>query len=492
MSQCQKIQEAHTTQLLKKKGVMGTAVGEKWVDGVPTGQEAVLVFVQKKFTDRGVIRKYSPQDLIPADLDGMPTDVIEVGHIKKQAGYKSKVRPIRPGYSVGHGKITAGTIGGIFRDRDGDPVILSNNHVLANENKSRTGDPIYQPGPLDSRGAKSSIATLKKFVRLSRSGNVQDSAIAKIHSKLVRDGLVSDIYPTINSRLTGFANAKVGTQVQKCGRTTGYTTGRIMGVNASFSIAYDFGTAKFNKCIVLSAMSKGGDSGSIIQDMNEKAVALLFAGSPRVTIANPMILVRNQYGLKLWTTNGSGSGGSGGGRLPTVKLGDGRWIIFKNSQSTATIRAKALRLHAKANHHCCIERPISRFNTIRCTVNTGTDKSATWGPGLVVQWPNGYIKVNLRFGGTFGGYFNGSYNINIGRVKPNTNYKIQIRRSGANFVGEVQDGGRWHTVVSVPTRLFPHPPTAVRLGKTDLHGRAVSYSAAGKMGDSTIKDFVLT
>ena len=491
MSQCQKIQEAHTTQLLKKKGVIGTAVGEKWVDGIPTGLDAILVFVQKKFTDRGVIRKFSSQDLVPADLDGMPTDVIEVGHIKKQAGYKTKVRPVKPGYSVGHGKITAGTIGGVFRDRNGDPVILSNNHVLANENNSRIGDQIYQPGPTDSRGARSSIATLKKFVRLKKSGNIQDSAIAKINADLVRNGLISDIYPTINSRLTGFANAKVGTQVQKCGRTTGYTTGRVMGLNASFSIEYDFGVARFNKCVVLSAMSKGGDSGSIIQNMNEQAVALLFAGSTRVTIANPMNLVRNQYGLKLWSSTGNdGSGGSG--RLPTVKLGDGRWVVFKSGQNTATISAKTLKLHAKANHHCCIERQITRFNTAQCTVNTGTDKSATWGPGLVIQWPNGYIKVNLRFGGTFGGYFNGSYNINIGRVKPNTNYKIRIRRAGANFTGEVYAGGRWHTVVAVPTRLLPHPPVAIRLGKTDLHGRAVSFSAAGKMGDSTIKNFVLT
>ena len=492
MSKYQKIQEANTTQLLKMKGVIGTAVGEKWVDGIPTGQEAILVFVQKKFSDRGVIRKFSSQDLIPADLDGIPTDVIEVGHIKKQAGYKNKVRPIKPGYSVGHGKITAGTIGGIFRDRNNDPVILSNNHVLANENKSRIGDPIYQPGPIDSRGAKSSIATLKKFVRIKRSGNTQDSAIAKIHSNLIRDGLIDDIYPTINSRLTGFANAKVGTQVQKCGRTTGYTTGRVMGLNASFSIKYDFGIARFNKCVVLSAMSRGGDSGSIIQDMSEKAIALLFAGSSRVTIANPMNLVRNQYGLKLWHAAGGSGGGSGSGRLPTVKLGDGKWVIFKNGPSTATVSARILRLHAKANHHCCIERQISQFNTAQCTVNIGANGGATWGPGLVVQWPNGYMKVNLRFNGTFGGYHNGAYNINIGRVKPNTNYKLRIRRVGASFTGEIFDGGRWHTVIAVPTRLFPHSPTAIRLGKTDLYGRAISHQTSGKMGDSIIKDFILT
>lgn len=503
MPRCTQIQEAHTIQLLKKKGVIGTAVGEKWVNGIPTGQQAVLVFVQKKFSNRGVLRKFSSNDLVPSELDGFPTDVIEVGIIKKHVGLKGKVRPIKPGYSVGHGKITAGTIGGIFRDRDNHPVILSNNHVLANENNAKIGDIIYQPGPTDARNVSRRfhgwpdpvvnlpyIATLKKFVRLKKSGNVQDSAIAKIHSKFVRDGLVDDMYPIINSRLTGFANAKVGSQVQKLGRTTDYTTGRVVGVNASFSVEYDFGVASFNKCVVLSAMSKGGDSGSIIQDMNERAVALLFAGSSRVTIANPMNLVQSQYGLKLWTP--SGSTGSGGGTVPIVTLGDGKWVVLKHSQSTATIHAKTLKIHAKGNHHCCLERRISRFSKVQCIVNTGTDGGATWGPGLTIQWPNGYIKVNLRAKGAFGGYLNGSYNINIGKTKPNTDYGLRIRRVGANFLGEIRVGEQWIIIVSVPTRIFPHPPTAVRIGKTDLHGRPRPHSAAGKMGDCVIKDFTLT
>lgn len=501
MPKPQTVQEAHTNDLLKKRGVNGTAVGEKWVDGKPTGTEAVLVFVQKKFSaksisDPNVLTAYSARDLIPKEIDGVPTDVIEVGHITKQAGFRGKKRPVQPGYSVGHGGITAGTIGGVFTDRNGDPVILSNNHVLANENNANIGDLIFQPGPADSNQNRRNIGwrepvsnlpyigTLKRFMKLKKAGNLHDSAIAKIHPRLIQSNLLSDVYPQINSRLTGFGNATVGMQVQKCGRTTGYTTGRVLGVNASFTVAYDFGNARFDKCVVFTAMSKGGDSGSIIQDMDERAVALLFAGSPRVTIANPINLVRDYYGLKLYSDSPNTA-------EHTTRLSGSNWAMRATGNNKVAATGQVLRIDAAANNFACLEQPISTFKMARCTVNTGSDRGATWAPGLSVHWPNGYIKVNLRYNGAFGGYVNGSYNISIGKVKPDKDYGLRIRRTGRTFVGEVLDGGKWYKVVEVPVRVFPHPPIMVRLGKTDLNGNATSYHVSGAKGQSVIKEFKL-
>jgi hypothetical protein len=369
--------------------------------------------------------------------------------------------------------------------------------VLANENDANLGDLIYQPGPTDSRqnprnvGWRQPIAglpyigTLKRYVRIKKSGNVQDSAIARIHPSLIKANLVDDTYPQINSRLTGFGNATVGMQVQKCGRTTGYTTGRVLGINASFTIAYDFGNARFDKCVACTAMSRGGDSGSIIQDMNERAVALLFAGSSRVTIANPMNLVRNHYGLQLWSDTPSKD-------HDTISFGGVDWHIQTSGNNKATIKAGTLHIDAMANHYCCIERPLSTFKAVRCTVNTGGGKGATWATGVSVHWPNGYLKVNLRHGATFGGYVNGSYNINIGKVRPNKQYDLRIRSTGGTYVGEVLDGGKWYTVIEVPKRVFPHPPTMVRVGKTDLHAGLTNYHRAGPKGISLVRAVNLT
>lgn len=499
MPKCLKVKETHENSLLKKQNVVGTAIGEKWVNGTPTGENAVLVFVQKKFSTRGVLRKYSADEMIPSILDGVPTDVIEVGTITKEAGYRNKVRPVRPGYSVGHRQITAGTIGGVFYDKDGDPVILSNNHVLANENSAKSGDLIYQPGPLDTRSDLSNrgwpdpvanlsyIATLKKFVRLRKSGNSQDSAIAKIHPKLIRDGLINDVYPTINKQLAGFGAAKVGTQVQKEGRTTGYTTGRVIGLHASFSVGYDLGPARFNNCIVLSNMSAGGDSGSIIFNMNMKAVGLLFAGSPKVTIANPMALVQQHYGLKPWSSTTTKPPGS-------IPISGRNWIEHSAKGSKATKNKNGIIvIEAHANRHSYCESALSgRFNSASCVVNTGTDGGATWGPGLIIQWPNGMLKVNLRKGGRFGGYYNSNYHIDIGKTQSNKSYPVRIRRTASSWIGEVQELRRWHTVVEVPLSIFPHNPTAVRIGKTGLLGYSGDHGTAGNKGKCTISNFKIS
>ena len=477
-------QENHNDELLDKQGVEGTAVGEKWENGKPTGQQAILVFVQKKHSHRSIVdpntlTAFSAQDLVPSQIDGIPTDVIEVGLITKQNSYKTKVRPLQPGFSCGHGLSTAGTIGGIFLDKNGKPVILSNNHVIANENNAAVGDIIYQPGPADMPKNRSNIiGNLHKFVKIKSHNNLQDSAIAYLDQSLILSDSIYDIYPGINQRLQGFSHAQVGQMVQKCGRTTGYTTGRVVGLNASFSIQYDFGMARFNKCLVLSAMSKGGDSGSIIQDMQGNAVGLLFAGSDRVTIANPIDIVQRHYGLQLYQNDSSG-----------IDFCGFKWKLFKSEQAQSNINADQFSITALKNNYCCLEKPISQFNTVSCDVNTGTDEGAAWAPGLSVIWPNGFIKINLRYGMTFGGYSHLDTNFDAGLVKPNTTYTLRIKNTPNSYIGEIKDGQMWIQMIEMPKNLFPHAPTIVRIGKTDIKSRPKQHHMLGKLGSSTISKF---
>ena len=484
-----KVKEAYQNKLMKIPTVVGAGVGEKYVNGIPTGKPAILIFVEKKMTERGILRKYSAKEIIPQSLDSIPTDVIEVGKIVKQASLRKKVRPLVPGYSVGHGSITAGTMGGFFLDRDGDLVVLSNNHILANENAASVGDPIYQPGPIDTsarlnfRGWPDPVnglpyfGTLKKFVRLKRTGNTHDSAIAVINKKLIDLGLISDVYPIIGKKAAGFKAARVGDQLQKCGRTSGYTTGRVIALHGTFSVGYDFGVAKFNDCVVTTNMSRGGDSGSIIYDLSMNAVALLFAGSSKVTIANPIETVRSYYGLSLW---------NGGNNDPPIVVDGKDWHLFSRHGNIKFARS-LLTISDAANHACYAEQNIGKFRSIECVVNTGSDKGATWGPGLSVQWPNATMKVNLRFSGGFGGYFNHDYNIQQGRTKPDTDYTVRIKRVGNRYIGEVKDGSRWVTVVAVPSYVFRGDPVYVRIGKTDLLGNAKDHHVSGPEGSCSVK-----
>ncbi len=490
-AQTESVKQANEDSLIAINNVNGVGVGLKWVNGVPTNQPAILVFVEEKMTEDGVISKFDASQVVPTEIDGIPTDVIEVGKIEKQS-FKGKVRPIKPGYSTGHPAITAGTIGGVFIDKDGDPVVLSNNHVFANENKCKIGDLIYQPGPMDAKQidfnrsdwsdplpALPYYATLKAFSNLSTSGiNHQDSAIAVIHDKLIKAGLVDPIYPSINQPLRGFGSPQVGMQVQKCGRTTGYTTGRIMALNASFTVNYGIGNIKFNNCVVCSGMSAGGDSGSIISDMNMNAVALLFAGSPKVTIATPIGTIVNEYGLKLWNAPAV---------MPSMELDDGKWII-STTHGKINHGKDSIAIECPSNGYCLMQRPLGAFSSVSVVVNTGTDKGASWGPGISIQFPNGYLKLNLRHGGSFGGIINGNEVLNIGKTQPNTEYRLRIKKVSNSYIGEILEGNRWYTVIQVPVSVLGPTATNLLVGKTNFQGGLGDHTELGTSGICSFRD----
>ena len=91
----------------------------------------------------------------------------------------------------------------------------------------------------------------------------------------------------------GVGQAQLDMLVQKSGRTTCHTVdGLITGIDATIGpISYGPGKfAYFKDQIVISkeGFSAGGDSGSLVLDMNGYAVGKLFAGSEaeKITIAN--------------------------------------------------------------------------------------------------------------------------------------------------------------------------------------------------------------
>ncbi|MEO5366019.1 MAG: S1 family peptidase [Magnetococcus sp. WYHC-3] len=493
-------------ELSKKRGVVGTGTGIKWENGVPTNEEAIIVFVNKKEPRNELLSKYSSDDMVPDEIDGIPTDVIEVGDIVMHA-CKDRVRPIRPGYSCGHGKITSGTIGGFFVDKDGDIVILSNNHVLANQNKAQAGDIIYQPGPYDCGGRAPAFngwphpidqlpyfATLKRFVPLNKTGNNQDSAIAKIHPEIIEHAMIAPQYPIINKPMNGFSNPTVGQSVQKCGRTTNYTTGRVMALNATFTIGYDIGQISFSNCAVMSPLSQPGDSGSCVFDMNMNAVALLFAGSNKVTITTPIATVRNEYGLSIWKPDY---------KAERITINDNDFRMF--SVGAKIERSdEVIKMSGPTEHFCYLEHDLVEFNSVQVTINSGVNRDDDWGPGIVIVWPNGIVKVNLQ-DKRFGGYFNDDQTPGLdccsyfGNVKDNTDYILRIKRSNTIvdnvpcnvIIGEVCDNGNWYKVIEIPSSVVALPPICLRVGKTNILGGAGSSTNEVKLGECYFKDLTV-
>jgi hypothetical protein len=217
--------------------------------------------------------------------------------------------------------------------KDGELFILSNNHVLANSNDARQGDPILQPGPVDGGRfpadhiadledfvairfrqpeppsecptARAVIASLNAICRIIRSktryqvvtlqveDNLVDAAIAR---PLNPADLTSDILEI--GGIEGAGVAELGTPLKKSGRTTGLTTGEVLQTDVTVDVDYGGGrTARFVDQLLAGAMSQGGDSGSAVLDDRNRLVGLLFAGSDSTTIINRIGHVFSALGI---------------------------------------------------------------------------------------------------------------------------------------------------------------------------------------------------
>lgn len=229
-------------------------------------------------------------------------DVRYVGRVVKRSTpwHRRRQRPLLGGVSVGHVRVTAGTLGGFVGAADGRPAIISNNHVLADENEASVGDAIVQPGIADGGTEADRVAALARFVPLvGDAPNHVDAAIATLDDGIAFD--TSGPGPP-STAVAGLGSHYESRLVTKTGRTTGATEGVISAFELdNVVVQYDLGPLRFDDqfevdTVTPAAFSRGGDSGSLIVDAaTSMAVGLLFAGSEvggshgfGVTFASPL------------------------------------------------------------------------------------------------------------------------------------------------------------------------------------------------------------
>jgi len=325
--------------LNKNDNIVGHGRGYKITKGKQTKKMARIIFVKEKLPKA----KLKKEEIIPKKIGKEITDVIEVGNVvalskmkKKIVDRKDRHRPSPCGVSIGHEDTTAGTQGAIVLANyenteydwlpcDTNPIItwivktftncelmkkimipkegivrmiLSNNHVLANECMENepipVGDLILQPGPYDGGNPKDdAIGELYDAVPLKKSNNTVDAALAMPFSQADISDHILDI-----GLVAGTATAKVGEVIKKSGRTTGFTEAKVIAIDATINISYDNGVLQFVKQIVTDYMSDGGDSGSLVLNDKNEAIGLLFAGSNKVTLINPISEVMDALNIK--------------------------------------------------------------------------------------------------------------------------------------------------------------------------------------------------
>src|SRR5437879_7440287 len=320
---------ANEAAIFARANVVGVAIGNKSIRGRETDERCIVVFVEAKRPE-AELRRW---DVVPKAFAAVRTDIVETGrfHALEMAqavdvGRTKGIRPAPGGVSIGHVQITAGTLGVLAR-RKARPSILSNNHVLANQNAGRVGDPILQPGPADGGRLQDTIARLVDFVPIqfkerepgpiarflarlfgpllraagwglkrlpSGHSNLVDAAVAEpIETRLVAPDILGI------GRVRGTKEPDIRMRVRKSGRTPGATAGRITGMDAAGEVGYGRPAGIFREQIVSDLLSRAGGSVSLVVEERRRAVGLLFAGGATTTLINPIAAVAHFLDLAL-------------------------------------------------------------------------------------------------------------------------------------------------------------------------------------------------
>lgn len=280
--------------MLRKRGVHGIGVGLK--DPAHPKKGAAVIVYANSLTAAGIKKKNKKKQrntsriLNMKSASGVPIRIVRSAKFLKNGipssrRFKGRIRPLVGGYSIGT-ETESGTAG-LIVSRVGFPrsrFILSNNHVLVNDNSCRIS-PTIQPGGADGGTIKRDlIGHMDRFVKLNkRKVNYLDAAT----SKPLRRNLLKPSYAVFGTVPGHIRTYRVGDRFKKVGRTSGVVTGIVDSIHTDIQVGYgdygNLGTITFKNQSVIRGkrpVSLPGDSGSVwLTRSDNQAAAVNFAGS---------------------------------------------------------------------------------------------------------------------------------------------------------------------------------------------------------------------
>jgi hypothetical protein len=277
------IESLHARQLGKVRSVfqdpniVGVGIGRKVSGGKETDELSVCFYVEKKLPPSRITgRHFVPPVIARPDGRSVYTDVKRLGRVRPEVKALVKRRPVQSGYSVGHIKITAGTLGAIVKK----------------------GDKRYLP---DDGGEAPAdwVAILNDAVAFTKGGdfvNRVDAALAEVREDRLPD--LSFALADAKAPLRTIAPQR-DMVVTKRGRTTGKTKGKIIDIDFRIQINYPgVGKLGFTNQVLCERYTDGGDSGSLVIDTaTGKIVGLHFAGADEGSVFNPIDEVMKALGF---------------------------------------------------------------------------------------------------------------------------------------------------------------------------------------------------
>ncbi len=287
--------------------VTSVEVGLKRKLGELTDVICFRVIVTKKVNTTDLKK----EELIPAEIRGIPTDVLEdqlLVNCSDESGYDLLTGGIQIDAGIGSGTL------GCFVTVDAEPAaskkiyLLTNHHVIIGAT-GVVGTRVGQPSAPSSckccmcndigvvfsgqvGGANNTAVSTGAVAAGQPTTNAVDAAIAKLLGQDATDGKtvyfsnsIEQIGPVFGSSL-GLA---LHDRVRKRGRTTGLTYGSVEAIGSTSSVLIDKKNPSLGSIVYTNAtirivplaenalMANEGDSGSVVVNNQNQVVALIFS-----------------------------------------------------------------------------------------------------------------------------------------------------------------------------------------------------------------------
>ncbi|MBN1447428.1 MAG: T9SS type A sorting domain-containing protein [Bacteroidetes bacterium] len=316
------IQNRYNKVFLSEEGVEGIGTGMN-----ENGEPAILIFTSVELGP----------EIIPPMIEGIPvvqkvngeTILLRTGNgngspggsgasatshndgtLRIESATQRYARPVPIGVSSNNWRdCTAGTLGVRVKNNTG-VFVLSCNHVVALINAGNVGDKIVQPGRYDVSCAQNvgdqigQLADLEPIKYGTSNINYMDAALVSTTTSLVSASTPGNGYGSPNATP---ATAYIGMEVQKYGRTTELTTGKVCAINFYCAVPYPAGPAMFQNQVVIEPMRKnsefaeGGDSGALVvtNNVNANPIGLLFAKNGSYVYVSPIGPILSRFNVQI-------------------------------------------------------------------------------------------------------------------------------------------------------------------------------------------------
>lgn len=231
------------------------------------------------------VRKRIPDRMrVPGLDDAVELEIEYVGLVRAHAtpAYVRHDTPARPGDAIGpaFAEGGTGTFGCVVLPREAPkrPCILSAAHVLAPDGEL-PGSAVHFPSlKLQGDRAARRLGTLLRAVQpvlgVGNFGNVVDAAIATVDDPASVDAAIH----LIGAPRGVSSRSERTLPVRKVGAISGYSTGRVVDLDARVRIHYPNGEAGFSELICCTDVGEEGDSGSLVVNSENEAIGLHIAG----------------------------------------------------------------------------------------------------------------------------------------------------------------------------------------------------------------------